>query len=58
MRDGAKQLIVALAVLIGLLWVVNTYFIDIEALNQKLANDVHWSIVYLVLFCFDRSTEV
>ena len=50
MRDGVKQLIVALGILIGLLWVVNTYFIDIESLNQKLANDVHWSIVYLVLF--------
>jgi len=50
MRKGARQLLFALALLIGVLWAVNNYVIDIQALTERFTNEVHWSLVYLTLF--------
>ena len=50
MRTGARQLLVALAVLIGMLWVVNTYVLDVNALTERFTHQVHWSLVYVALF--------
>lgn len=50
MREGARQLLVALALLIGVLWAVNNYVIDIHALTERFTHEVHWSLVYLALF--------